>query len=143
MLAVTGAIVGAGLGRDVALVTDGQFSGLVNQGISAELIADRYGFSREDLDAYGLQSQQRAARARDEGRFDEQIHPVSVRRKRENVDFDTDEGLRETTVETLSGLKPAFQEGGTVTAGNRHDRLGAVFTVTLPVPARSSKDIAA
>ncbi|EJZ82522.1 acetyl-CoA C-acyltransferase [Corynebacterium otitidis] len=89
-----------------------------HMGITAENIAERYGISRQRQDEFAAESYARAIAARDEGRFDEQIHPVSVRRKRENVDFDTDEGLRETTVETLSGLKPAFQEGGTVTAGN-------------------------
>jgi acetyl-CoA acyltransferase len=100
--------------------------GLVNQGISAELIADRYGFSREDLDAFGLQSQQRAARARDEGRFDGQIVPVQVRRwdaeagaAVESDELHTsDEGIRASTMETLANLKPAFLPDGRVTAGS-------------------------
>ncbi|MEY2451495.1 MAG: acetyl-CoA acyltransferase [Acidimicrobiaceae bacterium] len=101
--------------------------GLVPQGISAELIADKWGLSREDLDRFGAQSQQRAAVARDEGRFDNEIIPLKGklwdREKNEVVDLDeivkSDEGIREgTTAETLANLKPAFKPDGKVTAGN-------------------------
>src|SRR5256714_3935594 len=101
--------------------------GLVPQGISAELIADKWGLSREDLDAFGAQSQQRALAARDEGRFDNEIVPLKGklwdREKNEVVELDeivkADEGIREgTTVETLGNLKPAFKPDGKVTAGN-------------------------
>jgi acetyl-CoA acyltransferase len=101
--------------------------GLVPQGISAEMIADKWNLSREDLDGFGAQSQQRAAIARDEGRFDNEIVPVKAklwdREKNEVVELDemlkADEGIREgTTAETLSKLKPAFKPDGKVTAGN-------------------------
>jgi acetyl-CoA acetyltransferase family protein len=100
--------------------------GLVPQGISAELIADKWGLSREDLDAFGLQSQQRAARARDEGRFDAELVPVAERRldKESRKVIETgeqltaDEGIRESTMETLANLKPAFKPDGKVTAAN-------------------------
>jgi acetyl-CoA acyltransferase len=101
--------------------------GLVPQGISAELIADKWGLSREDLDAFGAQSQQRAAVARDEGRFDNEIVPLKGklwdREKNEVVELDeivkADEGIRDgTTAETLANLKPAFKPDGKVTAGN-------------------------
>jgi acetyl-CoA acyltransferase len=101
--------------------------GLVGQGISAELIADKWGLTREDLDAFGAESQQRAARARDEGRFDNQIVPVrSVHRDKETgkiTESDelvtADEGIRpDTTAESLAKLKPAFKPDGKVTAGN-------------------------
>jgi acetyl-CoA acyltransferase len=101
--------------------------GLVPQGISAELIADKWGLSREDLDAFGAQSQQRALAARDEGRFDNEIIPLKGklwdREKTEVVELDeivsADEGIREgTTVDTLANLKPAFKPDGKVTAGN-------------------------
>src|SRR5690606_854597 len=100
--------------------------GLVPQGISAELIADKWGLSREDLDAYALQSQQRAARARDEGRFDNEIIPVQeIRRDKETGEVirgegtvTADEGIRESTMESLANLRPAFKEDGKVTAGN-------------------------
>ena len=101
--------------------------GLVPQGISAELIADKWGLSREDLDRFSAQSQQRALQATEEGRFDREIIPVRELR----LDRDTgkivesddlvtrDEGIRPgTTVETLANLKPAFKPDGKVTAGN-------------------------
>ena len=101
--------------------------GLVPQGISAELIADKWGLSREDLDAYGAQSQQRAVLATEEGRFDNEIVPVDARLwdkdKNEVVELGEqhtkDEGIRPgTTAESLAGLKPAFKPDGKVTAGN-------------------------
>ena len=92
--------------------------GLVPQGISAELIADQWDISREEMDALGARSQQLAAKATVEGRFEREIHPVT---DHEGSTMTTDEGLRETTLESLSALKPAFraeEEGGRVTAGN-------------------------
>src|SRR5436309_2092524 len=70
--------------------------GLVPQGISAELIADKWGLSREELDVFGLRSQQYAARARDEGRFEREILPV---RDAEGKPVTSDEGIRESTME--------------------------------------------
>jgi acetyl-CoA acyltransferase len=101
--------------------------GLVPQGISAELIADKWGLTREDLDAFAAESQQRAARARDEGRFDNEIVAVrSIHRDKETGNITesdelvtADEGIRpDTTTETLANLKPAFKPDGKVTAGN-------------------------
>jgi len=96
--------------------------GLKNQGIGAEMIADQWGITREDLDAFSVQSHHRAARATAEGRFEREIIPVLVRDEN-GVATDewmtTDEGIRpDSSVETLANLKPAYQEGGKVTAGN-------------------------
>ena len=89
------------------------------QGIGAEMIADEFGFTRDDLDAFGASSQQRAARATAEGRFEREIVPVPVVVDGATVMMTRDEGIREgTTVETLANLKPAFKEDGKVTAGN-------------------------
>jgi acetyl-CoA acyltransferase len=108
--------------RMMARYTDSEgHSELKGQGIGAEMIADQWGISREDLDAFALQSQQRAAVARDEGRFDNEIVPVVVHDE-EGQDTDeiltADEGIRESTMEALANLKPAFKEDGKVTAGN-------------------------
>ena len=101
--------------------------GLVPQGISAEMIADKWALSREDLDAYSAQSQARAEQATKEGRFEREILPVTSKLKdRETGNIiesgemvSTDEGIRPgTTVETLGKLKPAFKPDGKVTAGN-------------------------
>ncbi len=101
--------------------------GLVPQGISAEMIADKWGLSRDDLDAFGAESQQRALKATEEGRFDNEIVGVrAMPRDKETGDLIAsdeivmkDEGIRPgTTAETLGKLKPAFKEDGKVTAGN-------------------------
>jgi len=96
--------------------------GLVNQGIGAEMIADQWGISREELDAWSLQSQQRAARATAEGRFDNELVKIHLRDDEGN-DTDelmtADEGIRaDSSLEGLAKLKPAFKEDGKVTAGN-------------------------
>jgi len=96
--------------------------GLKNQGIGAEMIADQWGITREDLDAFSVESHHRAARATAEGRFEREIIPVLVRDEN-GVATDewmtTDEGIRpDSSVETLANLKPAYQEGGKITAGN-------------------------
>jgi len=94
-------------------------SGLPPQGIGAEMIADEYGFSRDDLDAFGAESQRRAAQATAEGRFENEIVPVPVVIDGATVMMTADEGIRDgTTPETLGNLKPAFKEDGKVTAGN-------------------------
>jgi acetyl-CoA acetyltransferase family protein len=88
---------------------------LVPQGLSAELIADRWEITRAEQDQLGLRSHQRAARATEEGRFESQIVPMRV-----NGDVLTsDQGIRrDTSLEALAALRPAFKEDGTVTAGN-------------------------
>ncbi len=88
---------------------------IVHQGLSAELIAERWGVSRRDSDEIALRSQQRAARATAEGRFEREMIPFPV-----NGDvFTRDQGIRaETTLEGLTALQPAFKEDGTITAGN-------------------------
>ena len=86
-------------------------AGLVNQGVSAELIAAKWGLSREDVDAFSVESHARAAAATDDGRFAAEIHPVTIDRGEgpEDGRLDRDEGIRPgTTVDTLGGLKPAF-----------------------------------
>ena len=96
--------------------------GLVGQGIGAEMIADQWGISREELDAFSVQSHRRAARATEEGRFENEIIPVPVRDdegKDTDEIFAVDEGIRpDSSVETLANLKPAFKENGKITAGN-------------------------
>ena len=96
--------------------------GLVSQGISAEMIADQWDLSRQDLDAFGARSQQFAARATAEGRFEREILPLSVKDDEGAVTdetISTDEGVRpDTTAEVLANLKPAFKPDGKVTAGN-------------------------
>src|ERR671936_1019442 len=92
---------------------------IVPQGISAEVIADEWGFTREELDAYSLESHRRAIRAIDEGRFEREILPVEVSNPHVGALFAVDETpRRDTSADKLAALKPAFKEGGVVTAGN-------------------------
>ncbi len=88
---------------------------LVDQGISAELIADKWSVTREEMDEVALRSHLNAARATDEGRFEREIVPIQSNGSR----FTDDQGIRrETTADALANLKPAFKEDGRVTAGN-------------------------
>ncbi|HUY64669.1 MAG TPA: thiolase family protein [Acidimicrobiales bacterium] len=96
--------------------------GLVSQGISAEMIADQWGLSRQDLDEFGARSQRLAATAAAEGRFEREIVALAVRDdegKPTDEMLTVDEGIRpDTTAEVLGNLKPAFKPDGKVTAGN-------------------------
>ncbi len=121
-----------------------QIPGLyMGMGTTADIVAERYSISREDQDAYALESQKRVAKAQEEGLFGECIAPVTVDRmtkqpdgefvKEEGVTVDTDECNRpNTTLEGLAGLKPAFSPTGTVTAGNASQLSdGASATVVM------------
>jgi len=92
----------------------------IHMGITAENVANRHEITREQQDAYAVQSQQRAAKAIEAGLFKEQIVPVELKTRKGVVLFDTDEGVKgDTTVDALGKMKPAFKkEEGTVTAGN-------------------------
>ena len=92
---------------------------IVPQGISAEVIADEWGFNREELDSYSLESHRRAIAAFDEGRFENEIVPVELQNPHVGVLFAVDETpRRDTSAEALAALKPAFVPDGKVTAGN-------------------------
>ena len=95
-----------------------------SMGITSENVATRYDISREDQDAFAVQSQSRALAAIAEGRFKDEIIPVEVWLNGGTFVFDTDEGPRaDTTVEGLARLRPVFDPRGTVTAGNARARL--------------------
>ncbi|HWM62393.1 MAG TPA: thiolase family protein [Solirubrobacterales bacterium] len=102
---------------------------LIPQGLSAEMIADQWEIPRAELDELGLRSQQLAAKATEEGRFEREVVPFAV-----NGDtYVADQGLRETTLEGLANLKPAFKEDGKITAGNSSqvsDGAAAVLLMT-------------
>jgi acetyl-CoA acetyltransferase family protein len=119
--------MGSNRGSMSELVTD-RFD-IVMQGISAEEIAKAWKLSREDLDRYSSESHARAARARDEGRFEKEIIPVDVDVPEEGGDgggtatltrtrFAVDEAIRETTLEKMAALQPSFIPDGVLTAGN-------------------------
>jgi acetyl-CoA acetyltransferase family protein len=95
-------------------------NGLVHQGISADLVAQKWELSRNELDEYSLESHRRAARATAEGRFKSQIVPIEVKNEDGSTSmFEQDEGIRpDTSLEKLASLKPAFKPDGLITAGN-------------------------
>ena len=92
--------------------------GTGHMGVTAENVAKEHQITREEQDAFALQSQQRAATAIESDRFSSQIVPVDVKVKRDMVPFDTDEHPKATTPDALAGLRPVFQKDGSVTAGN-------------------------
>jgi acetyl-CoA acetyltransferase family protein len=96
-----------------------RYPNLVPQGISAELIAEKWNISREDNDRFSVESHVRAARATDEGRFDREIVPIEVEVDGGKETMTTDEGIRpDSSMEKLATLKPAFKPDGVVTAAN-------------------------
>ena len=121
--------MGASIGKDIGFPFGPRVmqryepqGGLKNQGIGAEMIADQWGITREDLDAFSAESHRRAAQATLEGRFEREIVPIAIRDDDAHATDEmmtSDEGIRpDSTVATLANLKPAFKEGGKVTAGN-------------------------
>ncbi|MEY3937031.1 MAG: hypothetical protein RLZZ202_1233 [Pseudomonadota bacterium] len=114
----------------VAVLTDP--FGVGHMGITAENLAEKWKITREDQDAFAVESHRRAAAAIKEGRFKSQIVPITLKTRKGDVVFDTDEHCKpDTTMETLGKMKPAFKkEGGTVTAGNASGvNDGAAFMV--------------
>jgi acetyl-CoA C-acetyltransferase len=105
--------------------------GNMHMGITAENIAEKYHITREDQDAFAYESQQRAIKAVDEGRFKDEIVPITIKTRKGEIVFDTDEyPNRSTTPEILGKLRTAFKKDGTVTAGSSSGiNDGASFTI--------------
>jgi acetyl-CoA acyltransferase len=145
-----GASIGQGVGFPYGPTVGLRYEpvgGLVPQGISAEMIADKWDLSREDLDRFAARSQQFAARATAEGRFDREIVPLVVKHKDKETGkisesgelVTVDEGIRpDTTVETLAQLKPAFKPDGKVTAGNSSQITDGASAVLIMSEERAS-----
>ena len=109
---------------------------VVHQGLSAELIAETWKISRSDCDEIALRSQQRAARATDEGRFERELVPFRVNGSL----FSSDQGIRrETTLDGLADLEPAFKEDGVITAGNSSQISDGASAVLLMSRAKAEE----
>ncbi|MEP9368977.1 beta-ketothiolase BktB [Xanthobacter sp. VNH20] len=111
-------------------------------GITGENVAEKWNITRAAQDELALTSQQRARAAIDEGRFQDQILPVTVTVGRKEMVFDTDEHPKATSAETLAGLRAAFKKGGTVTAGNSsgiNDGAAGLVLMAEDRAARSGK----
>lgn len=96
--------------------------GNLTMGLTAENLAEKYNITREEQDYFALESQEKAQKAIENGKFKDEIVPYFVKMKKETIQFDTDEHPRKTSFEKLSSLNPVFKEGGTVTAGNSSGR---------------------
>jgi acetyl-CoA acyltransferase len=111
-----------------------RYSGLVPQGISAEMISEKWDISREENDRFSVESHLKAARATEEGRFEREIVPLKVMTEEGTEEFARDEGFRpDSSVEKLANLKPAFKSDGVITAGNSSqisDGAAAVLVMT-------------
>ncbi len=120
----------------VMMLTD-PFHG-IHMGVTAERVAERYGVSRAEQDAFALESQRRAATVEAKGAFDEEIVPVSTGGRRPTTVTVDEHPKPGTTLEALSALRPAFAEGGTVTAGNSSgiNDGGAALVLTTEEVAR-------
>lgn len=104
----------------------------LGMGITAENVAQRYNISREEQDAFSIESQRRVAQAIETGKFKEEIVPVQVSEKKGTVTIEVDEYPRpDTTMERLAALRPAFKENGTVTAGNACGRNDGASALVL------------
>ncbi|MDK2887070.1 MAG: acetyl-CoA C-acetyltransferase [Thermosipho sp. (in: thermotogales)] len=90
----------------------------VHMGVTAERLAEKYNITREEQDKFAFESQTKAKKAIEEGKFKEEIVPVEIETRKEKIIFDTDEHPRDVTLEKLAKLRPAFKKDGTVTAGN-------------------------
>ena len=103
-----------------------------HMGITAENLAEKYQISRNQQDAFAHESHQRAQRAIEEGRFEDQILPVDIKVKRDTAQFDQDEHVRaDLELSDMTGLRPAFKKDGTVTAGNASGLNDAAAAVVL------------
>jgi acetyl-CoA C-acetyltransferase len=113
-----------------------------HMGVSGEVVAEDYGIGRTAQDEYAVESHRRAARAAQEGRFDEEIVPVQIPQKKgAPLTFDRDETVRpDTSVEALAALKPAFKTDGTVTAGNAPPVNDGAAALVI-VEARRARDL--
>jgi acetyl-CoA C-acetyltransferase len=115
----TGARMGETKLIDMMIATLTDPFGVGHMGITAENLATKWGITREEQDAFAVESHRRAAAAIADGRFKSQIVPIVKQTKKGEVVFDTDEHVRsDTTIETLAKMKPAFKKDGSVTAGN-------------------------
>ena len=124
-----------------ALFHDGLTDAFSNEamGITSENLVEKYGFTRQQLDEFAAQSQQKAYQAQQSGAFNEEITPIEITNKKTKqiLTIDKDESIRpETTVESLSSLRPAFKKDGVVTAGNSsgiNDGAAALILTTREV----------
>ena len=113
--------------------------GLVPQGISAEIIAERWGLSREDLDRFGARSHELAGKATAAGAFKNEIFPIKVQTENGAELFETDEGIRTPNLEKMAQLPPAFKEDGVITAANSSQITDGASALIITTPEKAKE----
>lgn len=113
--------------------------GTGHMGVTAENVSDEHSISRQEQDAFAVESQSRAAAAIEARYFKDQIVPIEVKKRRDTVAFDTDEHPKLTTMETLAGLRPVFKKDGSVTAGNASGINDGAAAVVLATASAAEK----
>ena len=113
--------------------------GLVPQGISSELIAEKWGLAREDLDRFGARSHVRAAEATESGAFKDEILPIKVSTEDGQVLFDRDEGIRTPNMEKISSLPPSFKADGVTTAANSSQITDGAAALLITTPEKAQE----
>ena len=117
-----------------------RYPNLVPQGISAELISEKWGISREQNDAFSVESHKRAARATEEGRFEREILPIDIKTDDGAETMTRDEGIRpDSTIEKLATLKPAFKPDGVITAANSSQITDGAAAVLVMTEAKANE----
>lgn len=114
--------------------------GLVPQGVSAEIIADRWELSRDELDRFGARSHELAGKATTEGGFKNEIHPIKIQGENGTELFEVDEGIRTPNLEKMAQLAPAFKpDGGVVTAGNSSQITDGASALLITTPEKAGQ----
>ena len=113
--------------------------GLVPQGISAEMIAERWGLGREELDVFSMRSHEKAGEATAAGAFKNEIFPIKVQTEDGTELFDTDEGIRTPNPEKMAALPPAFKGDGVITAGNSSQITDGAAALLITTPERAEQ----
>ena len=114
-------------------------NGLVPQGISAEIISERWGLKREDLDRFGARSHDLAGKATQEGKFKNEIHPIKVETENGTELFEADEGIRSPNLEKMAALPAAFKGDGVVTAGNSSQISDGAAALLITTPEKAEE----
>jgi acetyl-CoA acyltransferase len=113
--------------------------GLVPQGVSAEIISERWDISRDEVDRFGARSHERAGKATTEGAFKNEIYPVKVETEDGPELFETDEGIRTPNLEKMAALQPAFKADGIVTAGNSSQISDGAAALLITTPEKAGQ----
>ncbi len=113
--------------------------GLVPQGISAEIISERWGLTREDVDRFGARSHELAGKATEAGAFKNEIHPIKIETEAGTELFDRDEGIRTPNLEKMGMLQPAFKSDGIVTAGNSSQITDGAAALLIMTPEKAKE----